>query len=308
MDIYGDEYQQCQDFAKKFEESEIGKHYKDNFCLKETGRTVSPSVVNAAYNNIKPYITNSLEEVQSKVRKKLCVLPKDHVGRCSCFPKVFIQSALTKKIDGKTDTSIFSTPGADDYVFKNRATRLFPIALTNKQERSIRQPQGNKLKCAIPLKEQTTPFMMATALIDWMVYTMNVDKMSEFINYNSETYKCYHTNNSMINHKNFLIYYFNTYNRTVFNEHGNTICPIIHKELEISNVADITRDNRTIIDKYDIQMGHISSRCNECYTIYGTNLVMMTREGNRIIGEYSFIEEEWLNVLRTILSQFPLPC
>ena len=305
MNIYGDEYQQCQDFAKKFEESEIGKHYKDNFCLKETGRTVTVSVVEAAYDKIQPYVTNSLDEVKSKIRRKLCVLPKGHMGRCSCFPKVFIQSALTKKIDGKTDTSIFSTPGADDYIFKNRATRLFPIALTNKQERSIRQPQGDKLKCAIPLKEQTTPFMMATALIDWMIYTMNVNEMSRHINVQSHEYICYQYFSSMINHKNFLIYYFNTYNRKVFNEHGNTICPIIHKELEISNVADITRDNRTIIDKYDIQMGHISSRCNECYTIYGTNLVMMTREGNRIIGEYSFIEDEWLNVLRTILSQFP---
>ena len=101
---------------------------------------------------------------------------------------------------------------------------------------------------------------------------MNVNEMSRHINVQSHEYICYHYFSSMINHKNFLIYYFNTYNRKVFNEHGNTICPIIHKELEISNVSDITRDNRTDIDKYDIQMGHISSRCNECYTIYGTNI------------------------------------
>ena len=90
MDIYGDEYRQCQEFAKEFEESEIGKHYKDNFCLKKTGRTVTVSVVETAYDKIQPYVTNSLDEVKSKIRRKLCVLPKGHMGRCSCFPKIFI--------------------------------------------------------------------------------------------------------------------------------------------------------------------------------------------------------------------------
>lgn len=304
MDIYGDEYQKCQEFSNEFETGVIGKHYKDNFCLKETGRTVSPDVVEKAFNKIQPYIRNSLDEIRSKVQKKLCVLPKGHVGRCSCVPKLLIKNALTRKIDGKTDTSILSTPGADDYVFKNRCSRLFPIALTNEQEREIRQPQGIKLKCAIPLKEQTTPFMMATALIDWTIYNMNVDDMGQHINPNSHDYQCYQYSNSMVKHKDFLIKYFNSHNRKVFNNSGKTICPIIHRDLEISNVADITRDNRTNIDKFDVQMGHISSRSNGCYTIYGTNLVMMTREGNRIIGEYSFIEDEWINVLRTVVAQF----
>ena len=85
---------------------------------------------------------------------------------------------------------------------------------------------------------------------------------------------------------------------------GHTICPVIPKGLEIINVADPERDNRTVIDRYDVQMGHISSRTNECYTIYGTNLVMMTREGNRIIGEYSLIEDDWINYLRALVAHF----
>ena len=229
MDIYGDEYQQCQKFAKEFEDSNIGKHYKDNFCLKETGKPIINSIVEKAYTNIEPYIINSLDDVKSKIRKKLCVLPKGHLGRCSCFPKIFITGALTKKIDGKTDTCIFSTPGADDYIFKNRVTRLFPIALTNEQERELRKPQGEKLKCAIPLKEQSTPFMIATALIDWMTYTMNVDEINQYINFNSCDYISYQNSNSMINHKNFLIWYFNSHNRIVFNNTGNTIKLIINK-------------------------------------------------------------------------------
>tara|TARA_Y100000389_G_scaffold199731_1_gene238672 strand:+ start:965 stop:1885 length:921 start_codon:yes stop_codon:yes gene_type:complete len=305
MNIYGEEYQRCQEFSRQFEESEIGQHYKNNFCLEEASRPMTSSMVEGAYSKIQPYIVNTLDEVRSKVRRQLCVLPKGHVGRCSCLPKMFISSALTKKIDGKTKTSILNTPGADDYVFKNRCTRLFPIALTNEQERIIRQPQGEKLKCAIPLKEQTTPFMMATALIDWVVYTTSVNGIDVHINPHSYDVVTYNTNGDKLNeHKYFLKQYFISHNRRIFNDMGHTICPVIHKDLEIINVSDPERDNRTDIDRYDVQMGHISSRTNECYTIYGTNLVMMTREGNRIIGEYSLIQDDWINYLRALVAHF----
>ena len=304
MNIYGPEWESCQQQGKDFKESDIGKHYEENFCLKPTGQTTRESTVHSSFTNIEPYITNNCQEILEKREKKLCVLPKGHSGPCCCNPKFFITNEITKKIYGKTDTSIFSTPGADGDPYKNRASRLFSIPLTSGQAGSIRQPQGAKLKCAIPLKEQSTPFMLATALIDWNTYLLNIDDIQSLINTNSREYKLYQENNTLCIHKDYLIQYFNSHNRKVFDEDGYTICPIINKKLEVSNIADITRDNRFDIHPHDIQLGHISSRCDECYTIYGTNLLMMTREGNRIIGEYSFIENEWIQVLSEIVERF----
>ena len=302
MEIYGEEYQRCQEFSRQFEESEIGQHYREHFCLKEAARPISERIIEEAYSNIQPHIVNTIEEVKSKVKRRLCVLPKGHMGRCSCFPRMFISSLLTKKIDKKTETSIMNTSGADDYVFKNRCSRLFPIALTNEQERMIRQPQGQKLKCAIPLKEQTTPFMMATALIDWTVYITNINGINEHINPHS--YEVVTYGDKLNEHKKYLQDYFLSHRRPIFNDTGNTICPVIHKTLEINNLTDPERDIRLNPYPHDIQMGHISSRTNECYTIHGTNLVMMTREGNRIIGEYSLIENDWIESLRSLIAQF----
>ena len=304
MNIYGEEYQRCQEFSRQFEESETGQHYREHFCLKEAARPISEKIIEEAYSKIQPHIVNTFEEVKSKVKGKLCVLPKGHVGRCSSFPRMFMSSLLTKKIDKKTETSIMNTSGADDYVFKNRCSRLFPIALTNEQERMIRQPQGQKLKCAIPLKEQTTPFMMATALIDWTVYTTNIDGINLHINPHSYEVVTYGDGDKLNEHKKYLQEYFSSRKRSIFNDMGNIMCPVTHKTLEIKNLVDLERDMRFDPNRYDVQMGHISSRTNECYTIHGTNLVMMTREGNRIIGENSLIEDEWLDELRALIARF----
>ena len=74
----------------------------------------------------------------------------------------------------------------------------------------------------------------------------------------------------------------------------NTICAVKQNILTVSNFADTTRDNRIIIDQNDIQMGHILPRNNNEYTIRGTNLVMMTREGNRAVGENDYMDDTWI--------------
>ena len=142
--------------------------------------------------------------------------------------------------------------------------------------------------------------MMATALIDWIVYTKNINGMNGYIDHGSHDFIRYNENGDILNeHKSFLQNHFKSYNRPIFNDMGNTMCPVTHRTLEIENLVDLEIDMR--FDPHrDVQMGHISSRTNECYTIRGTNLVMMTREGNRIIGEDSLIENDWLNRLRGI--------
>lgn len=75
--------------------------------------------------------------------------------------------------------SIMESPGADDYVIKNRASRLFPIAISSFYEKKLRN-KNVKLKAAIALKEFTTPFCLATAYLDWIVFILNVKDMSKY--------------------------------------------------------------------------------------------------------------------------------
>jgi hypothetical protein len=298
INIYGEEYNKCQEIALEFENSENGKYYSSIMCLKDVGG-VAPKKIDTLrghFNRISPYISNSFEEVKSNQKKKKCVLPKGHKGSCSCTMDIFCKTKTASKIIGKVDQSIYCTPGADDRVIKNRDSRLHPIAITKEDEKNIKESwtggvKEHKLKCSIPLKEKSTPFMLATAYVDYMTYIDSISDISEIINPESSHYKM--CKSMLSKHKTFLVNYFKKNKREVFNQYGNTICAILGKELKTKNLADPHRDNRTEYDHNDIQMGHINSRCDNCYTIYGTNIVMMTRRGNLIIGEHSFIEDTW---------------
>ena len=292
MDIYGEEYQKCQVIADGIKNSEIGEHYSSMMCLRDVGG-VAPANVSTLkrhYDKIEPYISNSFQDVVSHQEKRKCVLPKDHPGPCSCTLELFNKNPTTDKIKSKVKLSIHSTPGADDYVIKDRDNRLHPVAITREQERLIRDKK-KKLACAIPLKEKTTPFLMSSAYLDYLTYILSISDINEHIDQESPHYKlCI----DMLNkHKQYLTEYYGRYNRKVFNSDGHTICAVLGTTLKVENLADPERDNRTDPRPSDIQMGHISSRCDDCYTIYGTNIVMMTRRGNLIIGEHSFIEDTW---------------
>ena len=307
INLYGAEYTQVRETAQTFEDCDIGNHYKSILCLKSHGSTfpAQEDTLRRAFNSISPYISNNYEEVRSHLEKKLCILPRSHTGRCQCHPNIFIRNNPTcSKIMGKIEFSITSTPGDDDYVFKNRDSKLHPIGLTSSQEKLIKRQKDPdiKLKCAVPLSHKTTPFMMATALIDWYTYIMNIPGVSELIDTNNPFYKLYIENNTFVNHKTWLINYFHSKNRKVFNVNGNPICVIIGRELTLSDLSDPTRDNRTDIRDTDIQMGHISSRCDNCYTVHGTNILMMSRRGNLLIGEHSFIEDIWIDELQSICN------
>ena len=305
IDLYKDpSYLSCMEKATKFEESDEGKFYKENFCLKPMSRMSREDTIKKSYDSIKPYISNSLEEVMSKNRGRLCILCKGHKGPCVCsMNNMFVTNDVTKKLLSSIDLCIYTTPGADDYVYKNRATRLFPIMLSADNERKIRN-KSKKLRCSIPLREHTTPFMMATAYIDWMCYTLNIIdiKNSNIINPKMKEDIKHMYNFLTQQHKDFINEYFKSKKRRVFDEHGNTLCAIKQMPIKLNNMADVTRDNRIAIDDNDIQMGHICSRKDDKFTICGVNLVMMTREGNRIIGEDSFLEDVWINKLRHIIS------
>ena len=308
INLYTDpSYLQCIANSKCFDESESGSYYQSTFCLKECGPLVQEHSVRTAFEHIEPYIENSIDEILNKRVRRQCVLLHGHEGKCESNPLRTIlkkNNPTTAKIMSSIDLCIYNTPGADDYVFKNRANRLFPIPLSNENEKKIRDKKI-KLKCAIPLREYSTPFMLASAFIDWITYTLNIRSMTDLVEKDIPVQYNNWMNHLHNDHKIFLTNHFQKYNRMVFDpETGQTICAVTRKELTIKNMADVERDNRVNIDDNDIQMGHIASRNDDCFTIKGTNLVMMTREGNRIIGEYSFIEDEWINALKRIVSYY----
>ena len=50
---------------------------------------------------------------------------------------IFILSPTTSKIREKIEKSIYMTTGANDYVVKDRGSRLHPIAITKEQEKKF---------------------------------------------------------------------------------------------------------------------------------------------------------------------------
>lgn len=150
--------------------------------------------------------------------------------------------------------------------------------------------------------EYSTPFMIATAYADWMCYVCSVSDIAEHINpVLSEEINAYKS--TLLNeHKQFIIGEFKKHNRTVFDSDGNTICAITKAKIITKNISDITRDNRVEIEQEDIQMGHIISRTDRQFTTRGLNVVMMSREGNRIIGEDNFEKNDWLVKLEKIVD------
>jgi len=285
-------YLNCNLKALEFKKND--KYYSEILCLKEINNNTNQNTLKKSYESIKDHIYNSYPEIKDHYLNKLCVLQKNHHGKCTCnhHNTIFRDSKLLKKINKKITNSIYITPGNDDYVFKNRASRLYPIILSSDDEYLIKN-KNKKLKCAIPLKEHSTPFMLASAYLDFLVFIINIKDMEHHININYEYFQV------LQNHKIKLINYFGEHSRKIFDTNGNTMCPITHTTFKIDDLCNI--------DKYspkptDSQLGHIISRSDDGYTIFGFNIALMSRRGNSIIGEYSLLESLWINELKKIIG------
>lgn len=304
FDLYNNpEYITANIEAEQFENSNVANYYKDCFCLKECGDyKIRLDTLCRDFENIEPYIYNSFEDVKSHRKKQLCVLGKNHIGNCCDKPVLFKKNIISDKLVKSVDSCIYTSPGNDDYIYKNRASRLHPIHIPKSIERLIRN-KNKKLKCAIPLCEYSSPFMLATAYIDWICYIVNIKDIGQLEFLDLEQ------NAKFISilreeHKTFLTNYFNQFNRKVFDENNYTICVIAKNTVLMKDVSDPERDNRIVIEPEDIQMGHIKSRNDEYFSVRGTNIVMMSRYGNRVIGEDSFIENIWIEKLKNIIKNY----
>jgi hypothetical protein len=281
--------------AIKFETGEIGKYYSSILCLKEIKNGGNDKSLQESFEAIKEFVSNEYSEVKEYQKNKLCVLQKDHSGACTCNSHTLLfnnnnnNSKIIKKI-----TNIYNTPGNDDYIYKNRSSRLFPIVLSAEDEYSIRN-KNKKLKCAIPLKEHATPFMLATAYLDFLIFIVNV----KGVEVNECDYSLF-----LNKHKEYITTHFKKYNRLLFDSNGNTICPITHHVFEIKDIGDNNRDSRFNPSDTDAQLGHLISRSDSEFTTYGSNITLMSRRGNLLIGEHNFMDSVWIEELRKIVSYY----
>ena len=274
---------------------EIQNHYETSMCLQVT--SFGPDNDKAESSN--HYLSESIKLPDRENMKHLCILPKGHDGKCKHkFTQIFKKTDLAKKILSSIDLAIYSTPGNDDYVHPNRASRLHANVLSSAEAKKIRDKTVKK-RCAIPLKDATSPFLLAQAALDWLVILLCVPGVKEELHDDtqSEQWQTYFES-----HKIFLKNYYTSFNRVIFDDSENTICCITRHKLTLEDVADIGRDVRVDIRDTDLQMGHNIPRSDDYITIRGCNLLPMTRRGNLIIGEKKFTENAWIDELKAIVS------
>tara|TARA_B110000285_G_scaffold223513_1_gene279132 strand:+ start:3500 stop:4357 length:858 start_codon:yes stop_codon:yes gene_type:complete len=280
-------------FSNSFTCYECDEYYNGLMCLKPTtAGSRAPTPEDYAY-------VDGLERLDIPEKSNLsCVLPLGHSSECrSNLNSIFtdINEPFTKKLITSTSNAIFSTPGNDSFVFKNRASRLFGIALTLDEQRKIRNKDERK-RCAIPLRDVSTPTLMAQAYLDWMTYVLSIRGIEEYIKVDSPLLPY------MMKHKEYLMEYYTSLERKIFSPEGKTICVVTRRECTLEDFADCNRDIRMDVRDTDIQMGHNNPRNEQYASIRGKNLMPMSRRGNLIIGERVFTEDEWRKELLAILA------
>jgi hypothetical protein len=286
---------QYQDWIESAKKHGANPHYnsKGFVCQKRTSYTPRCNDAHCSkYTDKCELLPIDIEEQYA-----LCVLPPGHKGNCNRIPNIFKKNDTTDKLIASINHSIYTTPGNDDIVYKNRASRLFPVVLCGTEEKKIRDKKINK-KCAIPLKEASTPENNRNACIDWYTFIVNIKGIDEHLDTTKPLFK--EIMNMLDKNKKHLIKVYSP--RKIFDEDGYTMCVITQKTCDIKDFSDISRDNRTIILDTDIQLGHNEPRSDSYISIRGENLLPMTRIGNIIIGDKKFTEDIWLEGLYGIVS------
>lgn len=282
-------------WGKSAEYYESINHYSKLMCMKCTN--------NGPQRNKNCNYTSDSEIIQNRIGlKHLCVLPKGHSGKCThVLDKMFKAGKYTKKLLTSVRTAIYSTPGNDDYVYKNRANRLFDTVLSSVEAKKIRNKKQKK-KCAIPLKDASTPICLSQAYIDWMTFVLSIDGIEKYKK-NKLDKNLSGVMEMIEKNREYLEDFYNSKNRKVFRD-GKTICVISNELCTLKDFADVNRDNREVIKDTDIQMGHNRPRSDSYVSICGNNLLPMSRRGNLILGEHVFTENLWINELRKILNNY----
>jgi len=267
----------------------IMDHYKECMCLKPT--TYGPRNPTRLQSEIVEGCKNAYFNQGSNY---LCVLQKGHTGKCSHTFNILFDKhdkICKKVINNKLNLAIYSTPGNDDVVYKNRASRLFKNVLSSIEHLKIRD-KSKKKKCAIPLRDASTPQDLARAYLDWTVIILNVREIKD--DYVSNEYlNNLGLRNYISKHKEFMENFYKSHNRNIFDKDGNTICGVTDHLFKMEDLVDDKRDIRVSNRETDLQLGHVQPRSEDEVTIRALNLVPMTREGNRLVGDHVFTKNVW---------------
>ena len=300
-----------QSFINSINQFEKNEHYLNLMCMNDTKN--GPKT-NKKEND--QYLNDVIKLDSRDDLKKKCVLPKGHIGKCctnlNCIFKENVKKDQNEhhehdeqnkktisKLLSSIELAIFQTPGNDDYVYKNRSQRLYHTVLDSTEEKKIRD-KNIKKKCAIPLKDASTPILLVQAYLDWMTYMVNVKGMSGNLNVEASNYSSI-MNMLSLNKEHLKKVYSN---RKIFDDNGHSICVITKQIINMNDICDPLRDNRVNISDSDIQMGHNCPRSEMYVSIRGENLFPMSRRGNLIIGDRVFTEDEWINELKKIISSY----
>ena len=304
--LFDNDFRTAMVHAIDWENTQV-KHYKKNFCLKEISNAVRDNTIKTSINllllsckdkNINVTYSDIEKIVDNMNYKSLCCLPKNHTGRClKTLPwaKAGMTSKKNKSLLTQLDW-VYSTPGNDDFIYKNRSSRLFPIKLSDDVEKKIRN-KTIKRKCAIPLKDGSSPLMAATCYIDLCSYLLNVEGFWELLKFENDylknLFKFYKKE-----HFSYISKYFQKKNRKISEnkESINLICCV--------RGTTISKDDlvRNIKDDLSIQFGHVVPRSNSQMMTRGQNVVLMTRRGNLIIGDHDFLSNTWLIEIKGVLD------
>lgn len=283
-----EEYLSCLSSLSKWSLQHMD-YYNSLLCLKEIKNTGSKELtIENSYSKMERYINNSLEDVLNHNKPKRCILPLGHIGKCTptVHEKLFPDKRIHKKIE-----YIYISSGDDDYICKNRTQRTFPFPISKRFETLIKDKEEKK-KCGIPLSEATTPYLQASAYFDYLVLLLSIKDIR--VNKHMDLYK-----DIIPIHIDKLREFYGRFNRKIFNDQGNVICPITR---ELITINDLLSDSR--YDPKGIHLSHAVPRTDYEFTIRGFNILMMSREGNRILGNHSFLEDVWINNLKKIVSYY----
>jgi hypothetical protein len=283
-------------FCDSIQMYENNEHYTSLMCMKDTAS--GPN-----HDKTKDKFMEYVSKMPGREKlKHKCVLPLGHTGKCcNKYLSLFKKNDITNKLVRSIELAIYITPGNDDYVYKNRSSRLYENVISSKEEKKIRD-KNEKKRCAIPLKDTSSPILLAQAYLDWITFIVNIKDVTEHLNIKKGVNKDILA--LISKNKEHLVSVFGRFNRTVFDSSGNSICVITRNIIKISDVSDPTRDNRVNMSDNDIQLGHNNPRTDEYVSIRGENLLPMSRRGNLIIGERVFTQDIWISELKQILTPY----
>jgi len=236
-------------------------YYTERFCLREVSvGGPKQKTVTDAFEKIECHVGDRLEDFVA--RKPLCVLPIGHTGKCiGNFPCV---CPVTKsKLN-----YITVSEGESEGPLKNRISRLFPVRVSKKTASLFKKIGLSKV--AVPVSNSTTPEGMATCLIDIYTYIQKVKGEG--------------------------------FEHPVFEEHWKymcsvyphmcrddiLVCPVTGEPITMHMLSLNARENED-----GIEIGHLDCRCEHRFTIRGMNVFLMTRKGNRLVGENRFDSKDF---------------